>query len=66
MNKICCDICGKEIIDIRDLSKYKIKRLTPGFFPEFSWESLDVHYNCWYKLCTLVKQEVLKEKDNDI
>ena len=49
MNKICCDICGKEIIDIRDLSKYKIKRLTPGFFPEFSWESLDVHYNCWYK-----------------
>lgn len=66
MNKIFCDICGKEITDAREIHRYKIKRLTPGFDFSFSWEPLDVHYDCWYKLCKLIKQDVLKEKNNDI
>lgn len=58
MNKTFCDICGEEITDSRQLCRYKLKRFNTSFFPDFSWDILDVHEECWKKLCKFVRKDL--------
>lgn len=60
MTKIFCDICGKEINNLREMSQYKMKKLELSFFPEFRWEHLTVHKNCWRDLAELIAERRTK------
>ena len=50
MTKEFCDICGKEITNWSEVSKFKIKKRVYSWHESW-WERMTVHTKCWTDLC---------------
>lgn len=55
MNKLVCDICGKEQTSNDIWSSFKLKKESTNPF-EPRWIRLDVHLGCWHKLCDEISE----------
>lgn len=54
MTKSFCDICGRELME-EPHTRYKVKREWYGWY-ESGWERLEVHDECWRKLCKEIRK----------
>ena len=50
MTKEFCDICGGEITNWSEASKFKLKKRVYSWHESW-WERLTVHTDCWEDLC---------------
>ena len=55
MTKEFCDICGKEITNWSEVSKFKIKKREYSFHESW-WERMTVHTKCWADLCEKIEE----------
>ena len=59
MTKEFCDICGEEITNWSEVSKFKIKKRVYSWHESW-WERMTVHTDCWEDLC-----ETLGKRNNN-
>ncbi len=55
MQKYFCDLCGEEISK-RPYTRYKIKKEWV-LWEESGWEKMDVHDECFEKMCEYIRSE---------
>ena len=59
-----CDICGQEITDHANASRYKVKREVHSWYESW-WERMYVHDSCWRKMRKYIKETMDGERRTD-